>query len=239
MWFLKKKRAEHSLQELVDGLSQSLGSGLLSVVLYGSKASGEYREGSSDVNVFFVVADMSAETLERMAKPMGQWCKAGHPMPVFIQKNELSLYARSLPIEFLDMQDHHKVIFGSNPFEGLTIDRVHLRAQCLQELCVKLSKLRQAILIAGGNAKRLRGVLLESLPSVLTIYRAILRLEAEVPKAGKIVAARALSERVGIDGECLERLWNNHIRRETDNVQDLAHHYLDGMERVLVYLGRK
>ncbi len=239
MWFFKKKRADHALQVLVDGLSRALGAKLVSVILYGSRASGEFREGSSDINVFIVLEDVAFETLGAMGMAIRAWLKAGHVMPVFVQKKELSLYAKSLPIEFLDMQDHHKVLFGRDTLEGLSIDRSHLRAQCLAELSVKQVKLRQAILIAGGNPKRLRSVLLESLPSVLTLYRAALRLETEVPKGGKITAARELSERAGIDEDCLERLWNNHIRRQTDNVQDLAHHYLYGIEQVLVYLDRK
>jgi predicted nucleotidyltransferase len=239
MWFFQKKRAEHALQELVDGLSQSLGPKLVSVILYGSKASGEYHEGSSDVNVFLVLEDVSAETLDLMAKPFRRWRKAGHPMPVFVQKHELPIYAKSLPVEFLDMQDHHKVIFGTNPLAGLKVDRTNLRSQCLQELAIKQLKLRQSLVVADANAKRLREVLLGSLPSILTLYRAVLRLEAEVPKGGKIMAAKEIAQRAGADGDCLERLWNNHIRRQTDNVQDAAHQYLEGVERVLAYLGRQ
>jgi hypothetical protein len=239
MWFFKTKRSDHALQELVDGLSQALGPKLASVILYGSKASGEYREGSSDVNVFLVLEDVSTETLELMAKPIRTWLKAGHPIPVFVSKNELAVYAKSLPDEFLDMQDHHKVIFGSDPLEGLRVDRTNLRAQCLQELSTKQLKLRQGALLADANAKKLRALIMESLPSILTLYRAVLRLESDVPKGSKITAARELAERAGSDGDCLEKLWNNHIRRQTDNVQDAAQRYLDSIERVITYVGRK
>ena len=160
-------------------------------------------------------------------------------MPVFVQKSEIALYAEALPIEFLDMQDHHKVIYGSNPLDGLRVDRSNLRAQCLQELALKQLKLRQALLLIETDSKKVRNVLLDSLPSVLTLYRAVLRLEAEVPKGQKIMAAKELALRAGLDGDCLERLWNNHIRRQTDNVQDVAHQYLNGLERTLAYLEAK
>jgi hypothetical protein len=239
MWFFKKKRTDHALKELVDGLSQALEGRLASIVLYGSKASGEYHEGRSDVNLFIVLDNLSEETFDLMRKPVRMWLKEGHAMPVLVQKNEVSLYADALPVEFLDMQDHHKVIFGSSPLEGLRIDRSNLRAQCLQELAVKQLKLRQAMLLVKTDAKKLRHLLLDSLPSILTLYRAVLRLEAEVPKGQKIMAAKELALRAGLDGDCLERLWNNHIRRQTDNVQDVAHQYLDGIERTLAYLERK
>ena len=44
MLFSKKTSADHALRALVDHLSQALGSKLVSVLLYGSKASEEYRE---------------------------------------------------------------------------------------------------------------------------------------------------------------------------------------------------
>src|SRR5579863_3815306 len=132
MWFFNKKSAEHALRDLENGLQQALGPKLLSVLLYGSKASGEFHEDRSDVNVFLLLEDTSWETLSLLAKPLGSWLKAGHVMPVLVPKNELQMYANNLPIEFLDMQDHHKVLYGIYVLEGLTVDQSSLRAQCAQ-----------------------------------------------------------------------------------------------------------
>jgi hypothetical protein len=239
MWPFKRKSADHALQELVDGLSLALGGKLLSVLLYGSKASGEYREDRSDVNVFILVENASWETLKLLGEPVRVWMRAGHRLPVFIPKSELQVYADSLPIELLDMQDHHKVVFGSDPLQGLKVDKANLRAQCAQELSVKQLKLRQAVLLAKGNPTRLRELLMASLASVLTLYRAALRLEMDVSKGSKIAAAKEFAKRAGFDGECLERLSEIHLRRQTDNMADLAVQYLDGIERALLYVAKK
>jgi hypothetical protein len=224
---------------LVEDLTKSLGAKLLSVLLYGSKASGEFQEDRSDVNVFILLEDASWETLSLLSSPLKSWLKAGHAMPVVVPKNELQLYANNLPIEFLDMQEHHKVLFGSDPLEGLSVDRRHLRAQCAQELSIKELKLRQALVLVGDNEKRLRAMLIKSLPSILTLFRAVLRLEAEVPKGHKLAAAEALAARVGFDDDFLERLADLHMRRESDDVRDLAKHYMNGIERVLAYVSRQ
>ena len=157
MWPFKKKSADHALRELVDNLSKTLGDRFQSFLIYGSKASGEFRENHSDVNVFVVLENTSWETLELMAEPIRLWKKEGHPAPVFVQASELPAYAKSLPIEFLDMQDHHKVLQGSDPLQGFVVDRSNLRAQCSQELAVKLLKLRQSVLATKGHPKDLRG----------------------------------------------------------------------------------
>jgi hypothetical protein len=238
MWPFKKKSADHALRELVDGLGQALGQKLISVVVFGSKASGEFREGRSNVNVFLLIENASGETLDLMAKPVRSWLKVGHPMPVIVPMGELQAYANNLPIEFLDMQDHRQVIFGPDPLQGLMVDRSYLRAQCAQELSVKLLKLRQAMLLVNGDMKRLREVLVGSLSSVLTLYRAALRLESEAPKASKVIAAKELARRLGGDGDYVERLWDLHMRRDTDNMEDLARHYLAAIERILAYVSK-
>ena len=239
MWPFKKKSADHALRELVNSLAKALGPRLISVLVYGSKASGEYREGYSNVNVFLILETASQETLELMAAPVRAWLKAGHPVPVFVPQAELKAYADHLPIEFLDMQDHHQVVYGTDPLQGLTVDRGHLRAQCAEELSVKLLKLRQATLLAEGDEKRLSALLRNSLPSILTLFRAVLRLEADVPKGQKIVAAKELARRVGVDADLLERLWDLHMRRQTDNLKDLAWQYLEGVARVLSYVSQR
>lgn len=237
MWPFKKKSADHALRELVENLTRALGERLVSALVFGSMASGEFREGGSSINIFLVLADASRETLTRMAPPVRAWMKAGHPAPVFLPRAELQAYADSLPIEFLDMQDHHKVLFGTDPLLGLTVDRRHLRAQCAQELSVKLLKLRQALLLAGDNDQPLNALLRDSLPSILTLFRAALRLEADVPKGPKIASVKPLAALAGFDAEVFERLWDLHMRRATDNRKDLAWLYLEGIERVLVYVG--
>jgi hypothetical protein len=238
-FFRRRKSAEHALRDLSDGLMKALGDKLISLLLYGSKASGEFRDDGSDVNVFLVLEDASWETLQLLNKPFRQWAQAGHASPVFVPKNELQIYADSLPVEFLDMQDHHKVLFGPDLIQGLNVSRSHLRAQCAQELSVKEYKLRQAIVLAGTDANRLREILLGSLPSILTLYRGVLRLEGDVPKGNKMVAAKELAKHVVFDVDCLERLWDRHMRRQSDNVGDLARLYVDGVSRVLIYLSRK
>ena len=239
MWPFKKISVDQALQGLVDGLSAAWGPKLVSITLFGSKVSGEYREDRSDVNVFILAQDLSLETLGQAAKPVQTWLRAGYRMPVLVTKSDLAIYANNLPIEFLDMQDHHQVVFGPDPLQSLSVDPVHLHAQCAQELSLKQLKLRQAILAAGGGEKRLREVLLGSLSSVLTLYRAVLRLEAEVPKGDKMIAAKELAKRVGFDGDCLERIQDLHLRRQTDKMDELARQYLQCLGRVLVYVSRR
>lgn len=242
MWWKKvfkhKKSPEHDLKELVEALQGALGTHLKSVVLFGSLASGEFHEEHSDVNVL-IVTDLSYDILHQMSPAFRRWMDKGHVMPVLVAPPEWADFARAFPIEFHDMLDHHRVIYGEDPLTGLSVSAHYLQAQCEHELALKQLKLRQAVTMVGGQAPKLRQLLIDSWPSVLSLLRGVLRLEEKMAKLSKLEAAKRLAERVGFDPTCLEGVEGMRFRRETDNVDDIATHYLEILEKVLAYVRRK
>src|SRR6185295_10226169 len=123
-----KRNPERDVQRLVDSLRSALGDQLQSIVLFGSLASGDFRTDRSNVNIL-IVADLSFDTLERLAGPFKAWVKKGHVLPVLVESRDLARFARAFPIEFLDMLEQHRVLQGEDPLHGLTVDRELLRAQ--------------------------------------------------------------------------------------------------------------
>ena len=59
------------LEELVKKLQEAAGANLVSVILYGSAARGDYRETYSDLNVLCTMGSLGAEELRRVA-PVGK-----------------------------------------------------------------------------------------------------------------------------------------------------------------------
>src|SRR5205823_2188820 len=137
-----------------DALRSALGDQLKSVVVFGSMASGEFHPERSDVNVL-VVADVSFDGLRRMGPALQAWIGKRHTPPVLIGPNDLAGYARSFPIEFFDMLDHHRLLFGNNPLPGLRVDPRHLHAQCEHDLALLQLKLRQTIACSAGDTERI------------------------------------------------------------------------------------
>ena len=130
------------------------------------------------MNIFILLEIQSPETFKAMATPFRVWMKNGHPLPVFIHKSELQIYADSLPIEFLDMKEHHRMLVGSgsalkNRRESLGPPR-----------SVPSGAIGEAAQIEAGASCGARDQdkrnycrdSLGSLSSVLTLYRAALRL---------------------------------------------------------------
>jgi predicted nucleotidyltransferase len=231
--------AEHDLSNLVDTLRSTLGNHLASVILFGSMASGEFREGPSDINLLVVLGPCSPAQLATLAKPLKRWTKRGHPAPLFATSVELPAIARSHPIEFLDILDHHRICYGIEVLSGLLVDRRWLRAQCEHDLSLLILRLRQGVAAAGPDRARLQQLLIQSIPSALSLIRAALRLEGEMTKLGKTEAARRLAAMADFDAGVLEKIAALHQRGAAEEPMELLRRYIAQMEKVFDYVRRK
>ena len=63
-----------------------------------------------------------------------------------------------------------------------------------------------------------------------------MRLEEDGARLDKIKAADRLASRAGFEVSVLHRIANLRLRRGTDNINDLAAHYLELIEAALKYI---
>ncbi|HEV8375658.1 MAG TPA: nucleotidyltransferase domain-containing protein, partial [Candidatus Polarisedimenticolia bacterium] len=117
------------LKAFVQSMSEAMGNKLLSVVLYGSAARGDFVEKTSDLNLILVLEDLFPLTLEKLSAPMRKWTKKGQPIPQLFTPALIAESADVFPMEMLDLQNSRLVLFGRDAFEGLPVSRTHLRLQ--------------------------------------------------------------------------------------------------------------
>src|ERR1700733_15910883 len=134
---------EQKLQELVDRLRKAERDRLVSVILYGSAASGNHHGEFSDLNVLCVLTRITPSELAD-AEPIFKWWRAqGNPSPLLLSEEELRTSTDCFPIEFEDMKERRRVLHGPDLIQDLAIDRTFYRAQVEMELRSKLLRLRQ------------------------------------------------------------------------------------------------
>src|SRR5919197_6623363 len=109
---------EEKLQDFVVRLRTAAGNNLTSVILYGSAAAGNFREGVSDLNLLCTVRDSTFSALQALAPVMQWWSKQKQPQPLVITRDELERSTDVFTIELLDIQRQHRVLFGSDVLEG-------------------------------------------------------------------------------------------------------------------------
>jgi predicted nucleotidyltransferase len=162
---------EDKLQELVDRLKQTQRERLQSVILFGSAASGEHNEHFSDINVLCVLDQVTPAALAD-SEPIFKWWRAqGNPSPLLLSQEELRTSTDCFPIEFHDMQERRRVLFGPDMIEDLVIEETFYRAQVEMELRAKLLRLRQkAAEVIAEKAPLLR-LMIDSVPNFLVLAR--------------------------------------------------------------------
>jgi hypothetical protein len=185
---------EQKLTDLVGKLQAAHHDGLLSVILYGSAAAGDHHEKFSDLNVFCVLRQVTPKELGESEAVFKWWREQGNPAPLLMSEPEVRASADCFPIEFHDMQERRRVLFGKDVIADLKIDRSFYRAQVEHELRSKLLRLRQKAAGLLSNDKALLRLLLDSVSTFLVLARhALLLSDIEAPWKKREIAARLAS----------------------------------------------
>jgi len=183
------------LESFCAGLQDALGDQLVSIVLYGGLAKGEYVPGSSDVNVMLVFREATVEVLDRAAPPVRRGMLEFALSVLVLTEEGLGRSTDVFPIKFLDMQNHHRVLWGKDVLAGLTIARDHLRLRCEQEIKNLLLKLRRFYLQRGSHTDLIEGTLKRAISSFLGDLNALLVLKtAEAPSGKEQIVDAAVRE---------------------------------------------
>ena len=149
---------------------------LISIILYGSAAEGHYRAGKSDINFLVVLTEDGIDNLDRAIGKVRKWKKRRIAVPLFLTEDYIQSSVDVYPIEYLNFQRHHEVVYGKDVLEGIVIDRKMLRLQCEREIKGKLLLLRRTFLETEGRVGPLKEVIRVSLPTFMAIFEALLFL---------------------------------------------------------------
>ena len=164
--------AEKQLDEFVSRMQKAAGENLQSVILYGSAASGDFNPEFSNLNLLCILRETSFAKLSAIAPVVEWWHRQKHPAPLVMTWEELEHSADVFSIELLDMQHHHRVLFGDDRLTGLRIPMHLHRAQVEYELREKIILLTAASSAAcTGNDRDLWNLLLGSFPAFATLFR--------------------------------------------------------------------
>lgn len=179
-------KAERTVAEVCDQLRAALGGKVVAIALYGSATGPEWVAGSSDINVVVVVDGLGYEELRAVRSHVAAWGRKGVATPLLLERRFLTSAADVFPMELHDIRAEHRLLFGEDVFSNLEVRDDHLRFQCEHEARGKLLRLRELYLEIGGDRRRLRQLLLDSLKTFLIIMRHLSRtrgIHAPMPYA--------------------------------------------------------
>lgn len=220
-------------------LQELLGANLQSIFLYGSAAAGDFQANGSDYNMLVVTQPITLTILQALASPAQAWIKEGNPPPLFLTEQDLKSSADVFPLELLDMQENHQVLYGRDVLKEMTVSLVNVRHQLEYELKSKLIRLREQYLIQCGNSKEVVQLMVGSISPVLVLFRGALRLFNEPVPSSKMEALRLLSARLYFPAdafETIQQLKTGAISAKSIQPDELFGLYLTRIETVVNYI---
>lgn len=215
--------------QLVEKLKKAIPQDLRSVVLYGSAAVGDHAGKRSDYNILVLTRHLDLEILKSLSGIASEWTRLGNPPPLLLTATRLEKSSDVFPIELLDIQESHKILFGDDFIRKIRISPENLRLQVEQELQGKLIQLRERFLLTGQNSQAVIELMIDSLSTFLVLFRAALRLfQNEVPRV-KMEALQALTRHIQFDPSSFHTvndLKTAKIKGKDVNAEDLFQRYL-------------
>jgi predicted nucleotidyltransferase len=227
--------AEKQINEFISRLRTASGENLQSVILYGSAADGEFHPDFSNINLLCILRESSFAALTAMAPAVEWWTRQKHHAPLVLTREEVERSTDVFSIEFLDMQQRHRVLFGDDVLNGIHIPMHLHRAQLEYELREKLILLRERLLLGAGNKKHLWELMLSSLSTFITLFRHGLIALGDTPLKAKRDAVQALAARIPFDASAFLQLLDiREHKAETKqfDVTDVFARYLAAVQQV-------
>ena len=86
------------------------GEQLEGMLLYGSAVRGEFLPGRSNLNILLLVPSYDSVVLKQYSALHRQWSKEQIVVPLFLTEEELRFSAAVFPLEFLEIQEQHRVL---------------------------------------------------------------------------------------------------------------------------------
>jgi hypothetical protein len=164
------------LQNYVKDVKGVFGEQLEGMLLYGSAVRGEFLPGRSNLNILLLVSSYDSAVLKQYSSLHRQWSKEQIVVPLFLTEEELRMSAAVFPLEFLEIQEQHRVLGGRDPFIGFHVKSDRLREAVVQGLMSHLLRLRQRYVEGGGSDDATTILLPLSITSTLPLLRGVQRL---------------------------------------------------------------
>ena len=147
-------------------LEAALGDDLVSIMLTGGVARGDYTYGESDVSAIVVLRDAAFAKLDAISEATQTARYAARVAPTFLTLDEIPGAGDAFPLLFDEIKRWHIVIHGADTFASIVVHDTHRRLRIEQELREAQVWLRRVVTdsvhareaIAGSVARKVRQV---------------------------------------------------------------------------------
>jgi hypothetical protein len=183
------------------------GEQLEGMLLYGSAVRGEFLPARSNLNILLLVSSYDSAVLKQYSVLHRRWSKEQIMVPLFLTEEELHMSAAVFPLEFLEIQEQHRVLGGRDPFIGFHVKTDWLREAVVQGLLSHVLRLRQRYVEGGGGDEATTILLPLSITSTVPLLRGVQRLLGRPPLSRSDAVISDVAEQLKLDLQGLLDAW--------------------------------
>jgi len=230
------EETQQLLRAYVKDVTKVYGQELEGIILYGSAVRGEFLPGRSNLNLLLVMSAYDLEALKRYDSLHKRWSKDHVVVPMFLTADDIQAASVAFPLEYQDIHDGRRLLWGQDPFVGLKIDARYLVAEVLQALRGNLLRLRQRLVEGRGTEEAITILLPLSITALLPVLRGVQRLLGRPvlahgePLLADIETTLAVDLTGLRDALLLKRGQISPGQKETPRLMD---RYLEGLARLV------
>ncbi|MBK5293107.1 MAG: nucleotidyltransferase domain-containing protein [Acidobacteriia bacterium] len=232
---------QKKLEHLVEQLKQAFGARLLSVVLYGSAAAGDHNENFSDLNILCILSGLGLPELEA-SEPVFRWWRAqNNPAPLLLPEDELRTSTDCFPMEFHDIRQCHRILYGEDLVSSLEIDDAFYRAQVEYQIRSKLLRLRQKGAGVLQDKDLLLRLMADSISTFCVLGRHALLLSGVPAPVEKRDIVAAMASHFAIDAQAFQTLLDlreDKVKPGALDAKALFEQYLKGVAELAFAVDR-
>jgi len=171
-----------ALTAFVSSAKAALDFDLRSIVLFGSGAENRLRP-TSDVNVAVILRAFDAGRIATLSETLVAARAAVRLNVMWLLEPEIPLAAEAFSVKFADILRRRRVLWGSDPFESLSVPRAMAIARLGQVLMNLVMRLRASYALHSQHEERLAALLADVAGPLRASAAEILELEGSPPPA--------------------------------------------------------
>jgi len=159
---------------------------------------------------------------------------------LLLSEDEVRNSTDCFPIEFHDMQEQRRVLFGQDVIASLVIDKSFYRAQIEHELRAKLLRLRQKAASVLADKHALLRLMIDSVSNFLVLSRHALLVSGLPSESSKREIATSLGG-IGVDASPFNTLLDLREQKKKPasvDTESLFASYLKQIEAVVAHVDR-
>ena len=219
-----------ALGSLASDLHRIFGNRLYSVCAYG-----RITHDEDDVQSIALVDQLAFDDLAACVPLARDWDRQGLAVPLILERDEFSRTLDVFPVEYGEIIANHLLVFGDDPFEGLTVAEADLRRGCELQAKSHLIHLREGFLESRGEPRAVMGLIGASAAGFTRLLTNLVALVSpRAASASDHDLAEAAEEHLGVPADLIREVLSAE-REGRSTIADptaLLARYISAVERL-------